>query len=227
MREQRTRWQNQHLVPRSSSQHPSRVPFSLVPSVYPLVPIAPPLVYPFHVTAQATHIGETIASSTAELLVQSAELHVLPPLGSIVAAGGLLAVVISAETGPIDSSRTAVALGLDGEDVAAAHPELAVLLRSTFRALPIATDSGGDPEAPAPLHAPVSPAAESAYALLAAHPHYFHRLLGVPIDVLVSHVRALGSDAPTRTRATEALIRALAHDPPQLARALRALDARP
>lgn len=160
-------------------------------------------------------LGETVACSTQELVVQCAALGGAPTVGDVVVAGGTIAVVLVAETGPTDPSRRTVALGLDGADVAGDHPELALLLRSTFRARPVLDRAGGAPEALAPLHAPVRAADGDELRLLARATH-LHRLADQPADVLVAHVRRVCPDQPARVAAGRALVVALAEDPAKL-----------
>ena len=159
--------------------------------------------------------------------MQSIELGSTPPIGAVVVIGDLLGAVVETTTGPIDQSRTTVALGLDGADVTADHPELSVLLRSTFTVRPLGTLQGEAPTSSAAFHASVRAATPDECAVLARDFSYLHRLSDTPIDVLVAHVLAVAPERATRVRAAGALVPALLHESTKLQLVLRALDATP
>ncbi|MDP6783594.1 MAG: hypothetical protein QGG56_08530, partial [Dehalococcoidia bacterium] len=86
-------------------------------------------------------VGEVVESSTFIYSAQCYELHSPPTLGGLVkTADGdveIYGVVCHAATTSLDPGRTAVAVGRDGEaeeDLYRNHPQLTLLLRTTFQA---------------------------------------------------------------------------------------------
>jgi hypothetical protein len=167
--------------------------------------------------ADALLLGESIATSTGAIQIQTAAIGQVPPLGAVVAVDGVLAVVISAETGPIDSARRTVALGLDGEDVRDSHPELASLIRSTFTLRPVADKDGLPPRIPAALHVPVRAANPEELAALSADFRHLALLADQPAALLAQHILQLaGNDRSALVRAGGALARELTRDADKL-----------
>ena len=105
-------------------------------------------------------IAEIIEASSAQFTAQSYELYVLPPLGSLVRAGDIYAVVCHAVTGGIEPGRRPIARGKDepSEDaVYQSSPQLTKLLRSEFTAVVVGHKSGDKiyqylPPQPARIH---------------------------------------------------------------------------
>ncbi len=105
-------------------------------------------------------IAEVIEASSAQFTAQSYELYALPPLGSLVRAGEIYAVVCHAATGGIEPGRRPIARGRDepSEDaIYQSSPQLAKLLRSEFTAVVVGHKSGDKiyqylPPQPARIH---------------------------------------------------------------------------
>src|SRR5436305_4320893 len=88
-----------------------------------------------NIKAQRKQLGEVISTSYSSFTVESYELNSTPPLGGLVVAESVLAVVCDARTeglGPISAKGSA-----DGEDgsVYNLYPDLQRTLRSQFTAL--------------------------------------------------------------------------------------------
>ncbi len=91
-------------------------------------------------TTTQKQVGEVVESSTDELLVQSYEVNVAPPLGTLVrAAQGesmvIYGVVSSIDTTPIDSSRKPIARGQAAASIKQIydeHPQLTELFSTHF-----------------------------------------------------------------------------------------------
>ena len=91
-------------------------------------------------TELSDRVGEVIEASTMEFVAECYELDNAPPLGSLVRVGDGIetyGVVHHVATESIDPGRRPIARGReesDVEDVYRKHPQLARLLRTTFRA---------------------------------------------------------------------------------------------
>jgi hypothetical protein len=105
-------------------------------------------------------IAEVIEASSAQFTAQSYELYALPPLGSLVRAGEIYAVVCHAATSGIEPGRRPIARGKDepSEDaIYQSSPQLTKLLRSEFTAVVVGHKSGDKiyqylPPQPARIH---------------------------------------------------------------------------
>jgi hypothetical protein len=112
---------------------------------------------------QLAKLGEVIEAGTASFVSQCYELHRPPPLGGLVKASDgpidVFGVVCSAETRSIEEGRKPMARGAVGsdEDVYRAHPQLAQLLCTDFKAIIVGHRSEGTilqylPPRPARIH---------------------------------------------------------------------------
>ncbi len=113
-------------------------------------------------------IGEVIEASSGEFVAECYELDNAPPLGSLVRVGDGIetyGVVHQVATESIDPGRRPIARGReenDVEDVYRKHPQLARLLRTTFRAVVLGHGQGGElrhylPPHPARIHSFIYP----------------------------------------------------------------------
>lgn len=152
--------------------------------------------------------GEVIETSTTRVVAECDVLHILPELGSLVCIGGLTdqpttyGVVSFAATGGLDTSRKAVRRG--GPDISdysiyQRHPELEIVLRSTFEVAIIGYRDGKVshhrlPSLPAPLHFSVRSCHASDVGTFCDAPQYLSSLLAFrgelpPEQLLASHLR--------------------------------------
>jgi len=88
----------------------------------------------------SARVAEVIEGRTGELVAECYRLHQAPPLGSLVKAGNpaIFGVVCDVATESVDPGRRPLARGQDAADEADIYlqnPQLARLLRTTFRAL--------------------------------------------------------------------------------------------
>ena len=154
-----------------------------------------------------SRIAEVIASSTREILAEVCKGEEAPAFGSWVEVERedgtvLYALVSHAEVGSVEPGRQAVALGMDRATLRTEMPQLAELIRTTFRAQVLAWWDGHTrrdgqpvlrqtlPPQPAGLHDPVVACGHETVAALGA-PWDFLRTLArhpdpaVPADDLL------------------------------------------
>lgn len=152
-------------------------------------------------------LGEIIETSTVRLWVESDQLNLLPPLGSVIAAHNeqgqtIYCVVSYGETGGIDTTRRAIRRGSNDvrdRDVYREHPELKQILRTTFEALPFAYRESGSlryglPPLPPPLHYSVVEISLGELDQLVERLGYLSTLSEIATDVpadalIVAHIR--------------------------------------
>ncbi|WP_152412671.1 hypothetical protein [Nitrolancea hollandica] len=191
-------------------------------------------------------VGEVIETSTARIWVQSDELHVLPPLGSLVrvatkAGDPIFAVVSFGETGGIDAGRRSIRRGsaeVRDQEVYERHPELDRILRSTFEAVPVAYRQGRTirhllPPLPPPLHYSVAEVEPDDLHAVTDDPRYLSILAhyhgDIPAEQLIAaHVRVMfearGRDAVWLEHAANEISRLFKRDYDQLLSILEAID---
>ncbi len=158
-------------------------------------------------------IGEVIETSTVGFWAESATLHDLPPLGSLVGVRApdgdtIYGVVAFGQTAGVDAGRRAVRRGGDGVFDAAIydeHPELLRILRTTFRAVIVGyADADGAPKHhlppfPPPLHYSVARCDTATVRAFTEAPRYFAILAGAegevaPEQLLAAHIRCVYDD---------------------------------
>jgi hypothetical protein len=134
-------------------------------------------------------LGEVVATSGDEFVIQSYSLGTAPPIGSLICIGdagkAIIGVVTAVTTEPIDASRRVTARGATLEshaDLFERNPELAALLRTTFTAAAIAhvVDAVTIPRPgaePPPLHAFVRDASTADIEILAGDVSWLDRLM--------------------------------------------------
>lgn len=192
-------------------------------------------------------IGEVIETNTGGFWAESTALHELPPLGSLVAVtlpsrDTIFGVVVFGQTAGIDSGRQAVLRGtaeIVDEGIYAHHPELAMILRTTFRAVTVGyREAGGTMRhylspCPPPLHFSVARSTIEEARDFVARPRYFAMLLAAETDVpaeqvLAAHIRTtyqlLGDDAGWLASASQQVARLLKRDYDRLVTVLEAID---
>lgn len=98
-----------------------------------------------------TKIGEVIEARTGEFVAECYELHIPPPLGSLVRTTDgqveIYGVVRNASTESIDPGRRPLARGREEseeENIYRQHPQLSRLLRTTFDTLVIGHGQGDE-----------------------------------------------------------------------------------
>jgi hypothetical protein len=157
-------------------------------------------------------LGEVIETSTVGFTAQGEDLFTLPPLGSLVrvalaegpTAPEAYAVVAFGETAGIDAGRRAVRRGSDevhDHDIYREHPELAYILRTTFRAVTVGYSESGRlhrylPPTPPPLHFSVRAVSPPAVVAFTDNLLYLRMLLMPderisPEQLLAAHIRAV------------------------------------
>ena len=129
-------------------------------------------------------VGEVIATSYSSFTVESYELNTTPPLGGLVVAENVLAVVTSARTeglGPISAKGS---LGDEDGGVYRLYPDLQRTLRSQFTALVVGCydDTRGAPvytypECPPKVHFKCWMASEAELVSFTEQPDYLRLLL--------------------------------------------------
>lgn len=192
-------------------------------------------------------VGEVIETSTGGFWAESIALHQLPELGSLVevrvpSGETVYGVVAYGQTAGVDSGRQAVLRGtaeVFDDGIYARHPELAMILRTTFRAVTVGYRDGNGrvrhylAPCPPPLHYSVSRCAAADLLAFTARPRYFSLLLGaeseVPAEqVLAAHIRAtyelLGEDQRWLAEASQQVARILKRDYDRLLTVLEAID---
>jgi len=179
-------------------------------------------------------LGEIIETSTTRLWVESDQLNLLPPLGSVVVARNeagqsIYCVVSFGETAGIDTTRRAVRRGSNvvrDQDVYREHPELKQILRTTFEALPVAYQDGvwlryGLPPVPPPLHYSMVEVSAIELNQLVERLGYLSTLSEIATDVpadalIVAHVRwvyqAKGGDRDWVEQAAQSVARLFQSD---------------
>ena len=152
-----------------------------------------------------TRIAEVIEASTAEFTAECYELHHPPPLGSLVrASDGALAiygVVCEATTASIDPGRRPIARGREAsheEDIYRDNPQLARLLRTSFRALVVGHGEGrvGLPPRPARVHSFVSLCQAEEVERLTRSLDFLTLLLPAGDEVVAACLRAASAAHP-------------------------------
>ena len=158
-------------------------------------------------------VGEVVESSTFIYSAQCSELHSPPTLGGLVkTADGdveIYGVVCHAATTSLDPGRTAVAVGRDGEaeeDLYRNHPQLTLLLRTTFQAAVVGHRLNGTlyhylPPRPARLHSFVYGCTDSEVQGFAANTDFLGLLLSCPMpgareEVVAASLRFLSRCHP-------------------------------
>lgn len=192
-------------------------------------------------------IGEVIETNTGGFWAESTILHELPALGSLVtvtlpSSDTIFGVVAFAQTAGVDSGRQAVLRGtaeIVDAGIYTHHPELAMILRTTFRAVTVGyREAGGTMRhylspCPPPLHYSVARCTTEEVRAFAARPRYFAMLLaaetGVPTEqVLAAHIRTtyqlLGDDSGWLAAASQQVARLLKRDYDRLVTILEAID---
>ena len=191
--------------------------------------------------------GEVIETSTVGFWAESAVLHEVPALGSLVTVAlpgdaTLYGVVAFGQTAGIDAGRRAVRRGTDevfDGAIYERHPELARILRTTFRAVTVGyVGSDGRPRhhlppCPPPLHYSVWPCDAAAVRIFTDAPRYFAILAASegevpPEQLLAAHIRCIyadrGRDAAWLTAAGQQVARLLKRDYDRLLTVLEAID---
>jgi len=157
----------------------------------------------------ATKIGEVIEARTGEFVAECYELHIPPPLGSLVRTGDgevdIYGIVCHASTESIDPGRRPVARGRDEseeENIYRQHPQLARLLRTTFETLSIGYGQGDElyhylPPRPPRVHSFVHLCEPGELRRFTASLDFLTILLnareGRTDEVLSAHLRQAGS----------------------------------
>lgn len=192
-------------------------------------------------------IGEVIETNTGGFWAESTALHELPPLGSLVtvtlpSGETIFGVVAFGQTAGLDSGRQAVLRGtaeIVDEGIYAHHPELAMILRTTFRAITVGyRDAGGTMRhylspCPPPLHYSVARCTAGEVRAFVTRPRYFAMLLAAETDVpaeqvLAAHIRTtyqlLDNDAGWLASTSQQVARLLKRDYDRLVTVLEAID---
>jgi hypothetical protein len=190
-------------------------------------------------------LGEVIATSYSSFEVESYELNSTPPLGGLVVAQNVLAVVCAARTeglGPISAKGS-----LDDQDggVYELYPDLQRTLRSQFTALVVGCyDESGTheqaiyayPECPPKVHYKCWQASDDELIRFTSRPDYLRLLLSsaesemsnidqVLIHLIVRAFRARGNDREWLMSTAEYLGRQLKGQYDRLLAILKTLDA--
>lgn len=137
-----------------------------------------------------SRLGEVIETSTSEFWAESVRLNDHPPFGSLVCSvlpdgSTTYGVVSFAQTGGLDPTRRAVRRGADGlsdDAIYEQHPQLELVLRTTFRATSVGYATNGRirhimPASPVPLHYSVVACDRETVAEFTRLPAYFPALL--------------------------------------------------
>lgn len=97
----------------------------------------------------STKIGEIIEAGTVEFMAECYDLHIPPALGGLVKTSDgeidIFGIVCNATTESTDPGRRPVARGkdvADFEDIYREHPQLSLLLRTTFKVLAVGHRQG-------------------------------------------------------------------------------------
>lgn len=137
-----------------------------------------------------SRLGEVIETSTSEFWAESVRLNDHPPFGSIVSAdmpdgSTTYGVVSFGQTGGLDPTRRAVRRGddhLSDDAIYQRHPQLELVLRTTFRVTSVGYSSAGRirhilPPSPVPLHYSVVACDRDTVTEFTRLPAYFPALL--------------------------------------------------
>lgn len=191
-------------------------------------------------------LGEVIETNTLGYWAESDTLHVLPALGQLVVVNApetlsIFGVVTFGQTGGIDPSRRAVRRGSgEAEDDAIyrRHPELAHILRTTFRVAAVGFEREGRqrhtlPPLPAPLHYSVNACSKAEVQEFCTRPRYMADLLAYkgeldPAQVVATHLRwvdeLLADNHVWLTDATRQVARLMKRDYDRLVVLLETVD---
>lgn len=193
--------------------------------------------------------GEVIETSTTRVTAECDVLHILPELGALVRIDGMSAqpatfgIVSFGATGGLDTSRRAVRRGIAGvadHAIYQRHPELELVLRTTFEVAIIGSSDGSSvqhflPTLPAPLHFSVRSCDRNAVEHFCAQPQYLSTLLAyrgelAPDHLIASHIRwvdrTLDDAHVWLADATRRLARLMKRDYDLLATLLQAVEPR-
>ncbi|HUG15505.1 MAG TPA: hypothetical protein VMM78_10880 [Thermomicrobiales bacterium] len=191
--------------------------------------------------------GEVIETSTTRISAESDVLHILPELGSLARIDGMTGqpttygVVSFGSTGGLDTSRKAVRRGAPGvsdQAIYQRHPELEIVLRTTFEVAVIGYGDGTTfhhhlPALPAPLHFSVRSCSAVETQAFCHEPRYLSALLTYrgelsPEQLVASHLRwvdrTLDDDHEWLRDATRRLARLMKRDYDLLATLLLAIE---
>jgi hypothetical protein len=191
--------------------------------------------------------GEVIETSTTRVTAECDVLHILPELGSLVRVDGMppqpttYGVVSFGATGGLDTSRRAVRRGGQGvadQAIYQKHPELELVLRTTFEVAVIGFGAGAAiqhylPALPAPLHFSVRSCSPSDVRAFCTQPQYLSALLSyrgelAPEQLIASHLRwvdkTLNDGHVWLHDATRRLARLMKRDYDMLATLLHAIE---
>lgn len=137
-----------------------------------------------------SRLGEVIETSTSEFWAESVRLNDHPPFGSLVSAdmpdgSTTYGVVSFGQTGGLDPTRRAVRRGdddLSDDAIYQRHPQLELVLRTTFRVTSVGYSTGDRvrhilPPSPVPLHYSVVACDRATVAEFTRLPAYFPALL--------------------------------------------------
>ena len=148
-------------------------------------------------SAQISHTGEVIESSTAQLVAESVRLHGAPAFGQFVRIETdpmpILGVVHNAQTQSLEANRRPSAYGKSEEELRLEQPQIFELLRTEFTALVVGYIQGGIaahmiPPQPAPIHGFVQRCSDAAIRQFTAGDDFVRTILGaagVPTDELL------------------------------------------
>ncbi len=167
--------------------------------------------------------GEVVEASTAEFTAEAAELHVVPPFGSLVKVAEpgkpvIYALVVHAATGGLDPTRRAVARSLppaiiDGQ-IYVEYPELRDVLRTEFTSLVVGYgDTSGRvwhrlPPYPASLHYSVTRCDDAETLTFSDSLGYLASALAHPEQSIELVAAAIRDAARVRHNDVEYLLRA-------------------
>jgi hypothetical protein len=192
-------------------------------------------------------LGEIIETSTSGYWVECDQVDRPPPLGAVVRVAcrngdDVFAVVATTMTAGIDETRRAVRRGspeVQDEAIYQRHPELGVILRTVFEAVPIGYRRDGRfrallPPTPPPLHYSVCGASDSEIERLTRDPRYLSLLVDrndslIGDQLVIAHVRQVDErfavpDDGWRERAARALADHLRGDYRRLIRILEQIE---
>lgn len=147
-------------------------------------------------------LGEILEASSRDFLAECYQLHQAPPLGSLVrtsdGAMNIYGAIYAAETSGIEPGRRLLARGrhlATEEDIFRENPQLALLLRTTFRAAVVGHGQGEAirpylPPRPARVHSFVFAGTEAEVVALTGSLDFLPLLLSAPTEGPVDEVVA-------------------------------------